>query len=215
MSCDKKKSGRSGRLQSPASSRAKRAPVGESPEEQEYRFKIILLGNIDVGKTSLILRFTDATFSEEVAGEIDQKFKDLQINGKTVRLTIADTAGQERFRTLTSSFYRSADGTIVVYDVAETESFNDVEGHCNEANRYAGRSIKFLVANKTDLQAEVPQDDAKKLAEKLGIKFFETSAKTGENVQLLFETVARTLVEAFPDQLFNVNDPGLNSLALT
>jgi len=82
-------------------------------DDADYRFKLILLGNIDVGKTSLILRFTENTFSDEIAGEIDLKTRDLKINGKTVKLIITDTAGQERFRTLTSSYYRNADASLL------------------------------------------------------------------------------------------------------
>jgi len=113
-------------------------------DEVDYRFKLILLGNIDVGKTSLIIRFADNTFSEEINGEIDQKSRDLKIDGKTVRLIITDTAGQERFRTLTSSYYRNADAIIVVYDITDQESFTDVEGHITEGTRYSQRSEKIF-----------------------------------------------------------------------
>jgi len=165
-----------------------------SNDEVDDRFKVILLGNIDVGKTSLIIQFADSTFSEEINGEIDQKSKDLKIDGKTVRLIITDTAGQERFRTLTSSYYRNADAIIVVYDVTDMDSFTDVDGHITEGTRYSQRSEKFLVGNKIDLKAEVSSETGKILADKHGIQFFETSAKTGQNVQMFFETVARTLM---------------------
>jgi len=165
-----------------------------SNDEVDDRFKLILLGNIDVGKTSLIIQFVDGTFSEEINGEIDQKSKDLKIDGKTVRLIITDTAGQERFRTLTSSYYRNADAIIVAYDVTDTDSFTDVDGHITEGTRYSQRSEKFLVGNKIDLKSEVSSESGKSLAEKHGIQFFETSAKTGQNVQMFFETVARTLI---------------------
>eukprot|EP01103_Thecamoeba_quadrilineata_P001656 TRINITY_DN114_c0_g1_i1.p1 TRINITY_DN114_c0_g1~~TRINITY_DN114_c0_g1_i1.p1 ORF type:complete len:207 (-),score=39.03 TRINITY_DN114_c0_g1_i1:211-831(-) len=169
-------------------------------DEADYRFKLILLGNIDVGKTSLILRFTDNAFSDEIAGEIDMKTRDLKISGKTVKLIITDTAGQERFRTLTSSYYRNADAIIVVYDVNDAESFGDVDGHINEGTRYSQRSEKFLVGNKADLSNKaISSEQGKAMADKLNIPFFETSAKTGAKVEQLFETVAQKLLESSTD----------------
>eukprot|EP01103_Thecamoeba_quadrilineata_P000288 TRINITY_DN10242_c0_g1_i1.p1 TRINITY_DN10242_c0_g1~~TRINITY_DN10242_c0_g1_i1.p1 ORF type:complete len:204 (+),score=28.82 TRINITY_DN10242_c0_g1_i1:48-659(+) len=166
-------------------------------DEADYRFKLILLGNIDVGKTSLILRFTDNTFSDEIAGEIDMKTRDLKIGDKTVKLIITDTAGQERFRTLTSSYYRNADAIIVVYDVTDQESFGDVDGHIAEGTRYSQRSEKFLVGNKVDLSNKViTTAQGKAHSDKHNITFFETSAKEGTQVEQLFQRVASKLVEA-------------------
>jgi len=169
-------------------------------EDVDYRFKLILLGNIDVGKTSLIIRFADNSWSEEISGEIDQKSRDMKLDGKTVRLIITDTAGQERFRTLTSSYYRNADAIIVVYDITDQESFVDVEGHITEGTRYSQRSEKFLVGNKTDLESErvIKTESGKTLADKHNIMFFETSAKTGAEVDKFFEAVARKLIGGSP-----------------
>ena len=116
----------------------------------------------------------EGKFSEEVTGEIDSKYRDLNIDGKTVRMIIVssasyswllkfkqtDTAGQERFRTLTSSYYRNADAIIIVYDITDQESFTDVEGHITEGTRYSQRSEKFLVGNKVDLTNERVVDAA-------------------------------------------------------
>jgi len=181
-------------------------------EEVDYRFKLILLGNIDVGKTSLIIRFAENTFSEEISGEIDQKSKDLKFDGKTVRLIITDTAGQERFRTLTSSYYRNADAIIVAYDITDQESFTDVEGHITEGTRYSQRSEKFLVGNKTDLETErvIKTESGKALADKHNIMFFETSAKTGAEVEKFFEAVARKLIGGAPGSDKPSPSPNLN-----
>jgi len=171
-------------------------------DEADFRFKLILLGNIDVGKTSLIIRFTDGTFSIDNAGEIDQKSRDLKLDSKTVKLIITDTAGQERFRTLTSSYYRNADAIIVVYDVTDAESFTDVESHISEGSRYSQRSEKFLVGNKIDLDPNrvISTDQGKALADKHNIQFAETSAKEGTDVDKLFDAVAKRLVKTMaPD----------------
>eukprot|EP01103_Thecamoeba_quadrilineata_P020754 TRINITY_DN908_c0_g1_i1.p1 TRINITY_DN908_c0_g1~~TRINITY_DN908_c0_g1_i1.p1 ORF type:complete len:164 (-),score=28.67 TRINITY_DN908_c0_g1_i1:171-662(-) len=125
------------------------------------------------------------------------KTRDLKISGKTVKLLITDTAGQERFRTLTSSYYRNADAIIVAYDITDPESFGDVEGHLAEGTRYSQRSEKFLVGNKIDLPNKaISTEQGKALADKLNIPFFETSAKNGTKVDQLFETVAQKLLES-------------------
>jgi len=168
-------------------------------EEPNVRYKLILLGNIDVGKTSLIIRFTDNTYEPNRTQEIDMKARDLKIDGKVVRMTITDTAGQERFRTLTSSYYRNADAIIVVYDTTDKESFADVKGHITEGTRYSQRSEKFIVGNKCDLTdtRAISKSEGQELAESLGVaSFYETSAKTGELVDDFFVAVAKKLMES-------------------
>jgi len=164
--------------------------------DADFRYKVILLGNIDVGKTSIIIRFTENTFTEAYQGEIDQKSRDLTVDGKTARIIITDTAGQERFRTLTSSYYRNADAIIIVYDVANQESFDDVDGHIVEGCRYSQRSEKFLVGNKIDLEDQrvITTEQGKELADKHSIYFTETSAKSGEGLEELFNVVAKRLM---------------------
>eukprot|EP01094_Clydonella_sp_ATCC50884_P001877 TRINITY_DN1141_c0_g1_i1.p1 TRINITY_DN1141_c0_g1~~TRINITY_DN1141_c0_g1_i1.p1 ORF type:complete len:197 (-),score=52.69 TRINITY_DN1141_c0_g1_i1:307-897(-) len=157
------------------------------------RFKVILLGNMEIGKTSLIVRFTDGTFSEDDVLEIDQKDKIVDVDGKKVKILITDTAGQERFRTLTSSYYRNADAILVCYATDDASSFEDVEGHMQEGSRYSSRSEKFVVALKDDLDASVSDEDARAFAESKGLKLFKTSSKTGEGVEELFLAVATKL----------------------
>jgi Ras-related protein Rab-1A len=122
-----------------------------------------------------------------------QKIRTLELDGKTVKLQIWDTAGQERFRTITSSYYRGAHGIIVVYDVTDQESFNNVKQWMNEIDRYANEKVnKMLVGNKCDLTSKkvVQMEDAKSYAETLGIPFLETSAKDSTNVEQAFITMA-------------------------
>ena len=122
-----------------------------------------------------------------------QKIRTLELDGKTVKLQIWDTAGQERFRTITSSYYRGAHGIIVVYDVTDQESFNNVKQWMNEIDRYANEKVnKMLVGNKCDLTSKkvVNTDEAKAYAETVGIPFLETSAKDSTNVEQAFITMA-------------------------
>jgi Ras-related protein Rab-1A len=122
-----------------------------------------------------------------------QKIRTIELDQKTVKLQIWDTAGQERFRTITSSYYRGAHGIIVVYDVTDMESFNNVKQWLHEIDRYAAENVnKLLVGNKSDLTAKrvVSTEQGKEFADSLGIEFLETSAKTSQNVEQAFLTMA-------------------------
>lgn len=163
--------------------------------EYDYLFKLLLIGDSGVGKSCLLLRFADHTYTESYISTIgvDFKIRTIELDGKTIKLQIWDTAGQERFRTITSSYYRGAHGIIVVYDVTDTESFNNVKQWLNEIDRYACEGVnKLLVGNKCDLVSKkaVNYETAKALADKLDIPFLETSAKAATNVEKAFLTMA-------------------------
>lgn len=118
------------------------------------------------------------------------------MEGKTVKLQIWDTAGQERFRTITSSYYRGAHGIIVVYDVTDQETFNNVRQWLQEIDRYAVEGVnKLLVGNKSDLITKKVVDfaAAKEFADQLQIPFLETSAKNSSNVEQAFLTMAKQI----------------------
>jgi len=154
-----------------------------------------------VGKSCLLLRFADDSFTDSYISTIgvDFRFRTVNIDMKTVKLQIWDTAGQERFRTITSAYYRGAHGIIMVYDVTNYESFEHVEEWLNEVNRHASEStLKLLVGNKADLadDKKVDTDEAKKFAENLQISFLETSAKNATNVEAAFLTMAKQLIQA-------------------
>ncbi|KAL6597796.1 hypothetical protein ACP70R_046601 [Stipagrostis hirtigluma subsp. patula] len=124
---------------------------------------------------------------------VDFKIRTVEQDGKTIKLQIWDTAGQERFRTITSSYYRGAHGIIVVYDVTDQESFNNVKQWLNEIDRYASENVnKLLVGNKCDLAESrvVSYEAGKALADEIGIPFLETSAKDATNVEKAFMTMA-------------------------
>lgn len=163
--------------------------------EYDYLFKLLLIGDSGVGKSCLLLRFADDTYTESYISTIgvDFKIRTIELENKTIKLQIWDTAGQERFRTITSSYYRGAHGIIVVYDVTDQESFNNVKQWLQEIDRYACDNVnKLLVGNKCDLTTKkvVDYTTAKEYADTLNIPFLETSAKNSTNVEQAFMTMA-------------------------
>jgi len=168
--------------------------------DYDYLFKLVLIGDSGVGKSCLLLRFADDNFTDSYISTIgvDFRFRTVTIDKKTVKLQIWDTAGQERFRTITSAYYRGADGIIMVYDVTSPESFDHVEEWLSEVDRYANENTaKLLVGNKADLieEKQVSEETAQRFADKLGISFLETSAKTATNVDAAFLTMAKELIK--------------------
>jgi len=166
--------------------------------EYDYLFKLLLIGDSGVGKSCLLLRFADDTYTESYISTIgvDFKIRTIELEGKTVKLQIWDTAGQERFRTITSSYYRGAHGIIVVYDVTDNDTFTNVKQWLQEIDRYASEGVnKLLVGNKSDLTSKkvVEYSVAKEFADQLKIPFLETSAKTALNVEQAFLTMAKEI----------------------
>jgi len=167
----------------------------------EQSYKILLIGDAGVGKSSLLVRYVQDTFSEgvEPATGIDSLNKVIDVDGKKVKLQIWDTAGQERFRTITSSYYRGAHGVLVVYDVCDHTSFENTRRWIGEIDRYAGdeQPLKMLVGCKVDMDTKrtVSTSDGQELADQLQISFKETSAKTKQNLEDVFLTISRQLLK--------------------
>eukprot|EP00914_Ancora_sagittata_P022386 GHVO01044562.1.p1 GENE.GHVO01044562.1~~GHVO01044562.1.p1 ORF type:complete len:201 (+),score=32.73 GHVO01044562.1:54-656(+) len=166
--------------------------------EYDYLYKLLIIGDSGVGKSCLLLRFSDDTYTDHYISTIgvDFKIRTINLDSKTIKLQIWDTAGQERFRTITSSYYRGAHGIIVVYDVTDRDSFNHVTHWMKEIDKYAQENVnKLLVGNKSDLQLKkvISHDEAKELADSLGVKFVETSAKDALNVEQAFRIMAEEI----------------------
>ncbi len=171
------------------------------PGAPDHTFKILLVGDSGVGKSSLLLRFATGDF-EELSSTIgvDFKSKVVDVGGKRVKLTVWDTTGQERFRTLTSSYYRGAHGIVYVFDVTRRETFESLgEIWMNEVSMYStiADSIKMVVANKTDLnsQREVPKEECVSFAKKHGCIFAETSARQNLAVEQAFEELVIKMLD--------------------
>jgi Ras-related protein Rab-18 len=164
-------------------------------------FKILLAGDSGVGKTSLLLSFTDDTFAENQRSTIgvDLKIKNVQVNGKMIKGSFWDTAGQERFRTLTSAYYRGAQGIILVYDITSKRTFDHLTNWLKEIEQYSTNQdvIMILVGNKLDL-AElrmVSKEQGMLFAREHSMMFIEASAKTQEGVKQAFEELLQKILE--------------------
>ncbi|KOO23824.1 member ras oncogene family [Chrysochromulina tobinii] len=167
----------------------------------DYIFKVLLIGDAGVGKSSILLRFTDDSFEEQMASTIgvDFRVKTVTLGGKTVKLTIWDTAGQERFRTLTSSYYRGCHGVILVYDVNERESFTHLQQWLEELELYSTTQhfVKLLVGNKIDVKdRQVTVEEAETFARRQAMMYIETSAKTREGIRQAFEEVVQKILDS-------------------
>jgi len=153
-----------------------------------------------VGKSCLLLRFADDTFTESYIATIgvDFRFRTVTVDGQRIKLQIWDTAGQERFRTLTNAYYRGADGVMLVYDVTNQESFDHLEDWMEEVQRFEQqRTVKLLVGNKSDLcgQHRVTTDQLAHKASLLKVQGLETSAKSAYQVESAFVLMAQQLLE--------------------
>ncbi|KAF5182155.1 Ras-related protein rabc2a [Thalictrum thalictroides] len=167
----------------------------------DFSFKILLIGDSGVGKSSLLVSFISSSVEDlpPTIG-VDFKIKQLTVGGKRLKLTIWDTAGQERFRTVTSSYYRGAQGIMLVYDVTRRETFTNLaDVWAKEVELYSTNQdcIKMLVGNKVDrdIEREVTREEGIALAQAHNCTFLECSAKTQENVQQCFEELALKILE--------------------
>jgi len=171
--------------------------------DYDYLFILVLIGDSGVGKSCLLLRFADDKWTDSYISTIgvDFKIRTVELDGKCIKLQIWDTAGQERFRTISSTYYRGAHGIIVVYDITNRESFDNVKRWLKEIDKYARENVnKLLVGNKSDLAEagglrQVPAEDGQKFAAELGVPFLEASAKTGEYVDTAFLLISSQIKE--------------------
>lgn len=159
----------------------------------DMMLKILLIGDSSVGKTCSLINYVNGTFSPSAISTlgIDFKVHNVIKDGRKVKLQIWDTAGQERFRTITQSYYRATQGVIIMYDITDRKSFNNVRYWMNEIMRSDEKIVKILVGNKADLtnHRTIDSSEGAKVAKEYGILFFETSAKTGQNISNVFDAL--------------------------
>ncbi|VDM10545.1 unnamed protein product [Wuchereria bancrofti] len=181
------------------------APTG-TDQNFDYMFKLLIIGNSSVGKTSFLFRYCDDSFTSAFVSTvgIDFKVKTVFRGDKRVKLQIWDTAGQERYRTITTAYYRGAMGFILMYDITNEESFNSVQDWCTQIKTYSWENAQVvLVGNKCDMDDErvVSCERGKQLADQLGLEFFETSAKENINVKAVFEKLVEIICDKMAESL--------------
>lgn len=162
--------------------------------------KLLMIGESNVGKSSILLRFTDDEFHENMQSTVgmDYKTKQITIDGNTVKLAIWDTAGQERFRTLTPSYYRDGQGAILMFDVTDRKTFVKLETWLNELNIYCNKAdiVKMVVGNKVDLpDREVSTEEGLQFARRHQTLYIESSAKTADGVKCCFEELVQKIIQ--------------------
>jgi len=170
----------------------------------DYLIKLLLIGDSGVGKSCLLLRFSEDSFTPSVITTIgiDFKIRTSELDGKRIKLQIWDTAGQERFRTITTAYYRGAMGILLVYDVTDERSFNNIRNWIHNIEQHASEGVnKILIGNKCDIleQKKIDKEQGQALADEYGIKFLETSAKSNIGVEEAFFTLARDIKKRLID----------------
>lgn len=165
----------------------------------DYLFKVVLVGDSGTGKSCITNRFVSNSFlqAHDTTIGVDFYVKILDLNGKKVKLQIWDTAGQERFRTIVPNYYRSSQGVILVYDCTDRRTFDHLLDWLREVDRYANEDAdRVIVGNKSDAppaSRAVDTATGKFFAENLGVSFYETSAKSGSNIEGLFMNLAESI----------------------
>ena len=168
--------------------------------EPSVTFKILTIGESGVGKTSILRRFVDNKFLKTHLATIgiDFKTKNLNINGQEIKLKIWDTAGQERFRNITTQYYKSADGIILVYDVTDEASFEKIRDWMEQilSNTQKDEIGLVLLGNKCDMEPRnITEEQGNKMAGDLGINYFETSALSGQGINDAFEQLTKDIMK--------------------
>ncbi|KAL3508934.1 hypothetical protein ACH5RR_028335 [Cinchona calisaya] len=176
-----------------------------------YLFKYIIIGDTGVGKSCLLLQFTDKRFQPVHDLTIGVEFgaRMITIDNKPIKLQIWDTAGQESFRSITRSYYRGAAGALLVYDITRRETFNHLASWLEDARQHANANMTIMmIGNKCDLshRRAVSTEEGEQFAKEHGLIFMECSAKTAQNVEEAFISTAATIYKKIQEGVFDVSN---------
>jgi len=178
-------------------------------------FKLLLIGDSGVGKTCLLFRFSDDAFNTTFISTIgiDFKIKTVELGGKKIKLQIWDTAGQERFHTITTSYYRGAMGIMLVYDITNAKTFENISKWLRNIDEHANEDVeKMILGNKCDMEdkRQVNKERGEAIAREHCIPFLETSAKSNINVETAFMDLAQAILNKTPGKDDALNKAGVD-----
>jgi small GTP-binding protein len=177
----------------------------------DYLFKLIIIGDTNTGKSCLLQRFADDSYNNDFISTIgvDFKVKTITINDKMIKTQIWDTAGQDRFRSITNSYYRGVHGIIISYDITNKQSFVNID-RCmrNVKDFVSDNAVKILIGTKSDLEEKrkVSKKELEDLANELDMKYIETSAKDNKNVDELFIIICKEILNNMTEKLENLRE---------
>ncbi len=171
-------------------------------KDYDYIFKLVLIGDTCVGKSCILVRFSDDIFDDNYVTTIgvDFRFKTMVVKNKVVKIQIWDTAGQERYKAITRAYYKGAKGAFIVYDITRKETFDDIDKWRNELVSSCNKEVTvMLIGNKCDLedQREITKEQGEEKAKSFGFSFIETSALSGENLEKGFEMLIKEIYQKY------------------
>ena len=164
----------------------------------DYIFKIVLIGDTSVGKSCLLTRFADDQFTDNYVTTIgvDFRFKTMIVMDKIIKVQVWDTAGEERYRSITNAYYRGAEGILIVFDLTNEESFKSIQNWINEVTVFTGKDVIIIcLGNKSDLKREISKNTIDEFKKKTNLEIFNVSAKTGEGVEEAFKHIIELLIK--------------------
>ncbi|KAM3142557.1 hypothetical protein pb186bvf_005459 [Paramecium bursaria] len=184
-------------------------------EAKDWTIKLLVIGDSGVGKTNIILRYCENNFHPSHLSTIgiDFKLKTIDVDGTRIKMNIWDTAGQERFKTITQTYYKGAQGIILVYAINDRDSFNNISNWIKQIKNHACENVQMIIiGNKCDLDGrQVTTEEGLTLAKEYKVEFFEASAKDGLNINQSFQTIAKKVKDSF----LNVKTPTIESQKLS
>ena len=177
----------------------------DSSNDADLVFKILLLGDSEVGKSCFLMRYSENVFIENYITTIglDYKLKTVKLDtGKTIKVQLWDTAGQDKYRTIAKNYYKGSHGILLLYDITKQSSFDNIREWVRDIKEEVSeKAIIFLIGNKIDIedQRKISKEKGEELAEEFKIPFFEASAKSGENVDEVFKALYNKICEIYGD----------------
>ena len=192
--------------------------TSDQNNKYEYIFKLILIGNSGVGKSSILQRYIQKVFHESFASTIGVDFfmKSINLGDKSIKLQLWDTAGTEKFRSITTGYYRGADAAFVVFDLSSKSSFKNLNEWIETYYKYSNPDVEknvVLIGNKSDLvdKREVTKEEIEKFIKDNNISYFETSAKDGKNIDECFTFIAQKLMDQSANKQNNEKNDNIKS----